>query len=252
MSAVIELDFGRIGPVESYLNPKIVLYHKSTKKVKDDMKRKDTIMRELSPGRVVTAEELEAVCAKYGFDFENTKISLLNHGDLLTIFNGIYYLKDYAEQKTGALKYSPRELLSLGMEKKGIKNWYFGLETALKMLNLTHEVFAVDYLVNDSFNRVNPTEMGGTAFTFRRLKSSLFFGLKESLTKNGVKLYHSDLEKTLLDMAYLEKRSGKTDASVAASLAEYLEHADRQKLLKYAKYYPKTVQNIVSEVLNES
>ena len=214
------------------------------------MKRKDVIMRELLPDRrILTSAELKDVCTRYGFDFENTKKSLLNHGCLLRVFRGIYYLKDYEEQKTGVLKYSSRELLSLGLERKGIGNWYFGLETALKILNLTHEVFAVEYVINDSFNRLKPMKIDGTAFMFRRLKATLFFGISEFRTKNGVKLKYSELEKTLLDLAYLEKRAGRAGTAVASRIVDYLVDADKQKLFRYAKKYPKTIQDILLEAL---
>jgi len=125
------------------------------------MKRSEIIIREFSlkGKKIITAAELKNVCDRYSFDFRKTKVVLLNKGYLVTIFRGIYYLKDYNEKKTDVIKYFANELLSLGLAAKGVKNWYFGLNTALKLLNVTHETFAVNYVLNDKFNRMMPIEV---------------------------------------------------------------------------------------------
>ena len=129
---------------------------------------------------------------------------MLNKSYLITIFRGVYYLKSYEEKKFNSLKYSPYELLALGLEKKGVK-WYFGLNTALKFLNLTHEVFPLNIVINDKFNRTKPMKIAGSSFFFIKLKPSLFFDIEETKTSSSISLYHSSLEKTLLDMIYLKK-----------------------------------------------
>lgn len=129
---------------------------------------------------------------------------MLNKGYLITIFRGVYYLKSHEEKKFNSLKYSPYELLTLGLKKKGVK-WYFGLNTALKFLNLTHEVFPLNIVINNKFNRTKPMKIAGSSFFFIKLKPSLFFDIKEIKTDNNIPLYYSSLEKTLLDMIYLKK-----------------------------------------------
>ncbi len=174
----------------------------------------------------------------------------MNKGYLLTIFRGIYYLKDYNEKKTGVIKYSANELLSLGLAAKGVKSWYFGLNTALKMLNLTHEIFAVNYVLNDRFNRVTPIEILGSKFLFRKIKTSLFsFGIDEAKTSNNVIIKYSDVEKTLLDLIYLYMFSGKSKESAALLISEYKGAISKRKTENYAKNYPKTVAKIVFEAL---
>lgn len=212
------------------------------------MKRSEVVIREFSlkGRRIVTAHELKELCNGYGFDFRKTKVALLNKGYLLTIFRGVYYLKDYNENKTGVISYSASELLSLGLAAKGIKNWYFGLNTALKMLNLTHEVFAVNYVLNDRFNRVKPTSILGSKFLFRKIKTPLFsFGIKEAKTSNNVALRYSDAEKTLLDMAYLYILSGKSRDSAALLISEYKSAIIKRKMADYARNYPKTVGKVI-------
>ncbi len=212
------------------------------------MKKTEIILREysLKGKKIVTAADLNALCNKYRFDFRKTKVALLNKGYLVTVFRGIYYLKDYNEKKTGVIKYSANELLSLGLAEKGIKNWYFGLNTALKMLNLTHEIFPVNYVLNDRFNRTRPLEILGSKFLFRKIKTPLFsFGIKETTTLNRVLIKDSDAEKTLLDMAYLYRLSGKTESAIMSLIKEYRSAISKNKLLSYSKNYPATVKDIV-------
>ncbi|MCJ7816831.1 MAG: hypothetical protein MUP55_03150 [Candidatus Aenigmarchaeota archaeon] len=217
------------------------------------MKKSEIVIREFSlkGKKVITADELKALCGRYGFGFGKTKAVLLNNGYLLTVFRGVYYLKDYNEKKTGVIAYSAGELLALGLKARGIRNWYFGLNTALKMLNLTHEVFPVNYVLNDRFNRIKPASILGSRFLFRKVKRSLFsFGIGEKKTPNGIGLKCSDAEKTLLDMAYLYLLSGKSRESVALLISDYKGAIDKKKILGYAKNYPKTVRDTLKGALN--
>ena len=92
----------------------------------------------------VTSEIIRTYCMPMKIDHKRAIQYLLKEGYLLRIFKGIYYIRTFDEIKLGRSKYSHLELISKGMELKGVKNWYFGLYTALKLNNLTHEHFAVD------------------------------------------------------------------------------------------------------------
>jgi len=215
------------------------------------MKKNEVIIREFSlkGKKLVTAADLKNLCDKYGFDFRKTKVSLLNKGYLLAVFRGIYYLKDYNEKKTGVIKYSANELLSLGLEAKGIKNWCFGLNTALKMLNLTHEIFTVNYVLNNAFNRVRPIKILGSKFLFKKIKSSFFtFGIEEIKTSNSIALKYSDAEKTLLDTVYLYRLT-KKEGSATLLISDYKNAISKRKLAAYAKNYPGTVEKLILEAL---
>src|SRR3989338_5525511 len=167
------------------------------------MNKIDTILRE-AKGKILTRKDFDSLAIKYNFDKDTLRRVMLNKGYLITIFRGVYYLKDYEEKKFNSLKYSPYELLSLGLEKKNVK-LYFGLNTALKFLDLTHEVFPVNIVINNKFNRTAPLKIAGSSFLFVKLKPSLFFEIKETKTNNNIPLYFSNLEKTLLDLIYLKK-----------------------------------------------
>lgn len=198
------------------------------------MNKIDVIMREVR-GKIITRTELDSLAAKYRFHALGLRKLLLNKGYLLTIFRGIYYVKSYEEKRFNTLAYSPHELLARGLEIKGVK-WYFGLYSALKFLNLTHEVFPVNIVINNRFNRPRPMSIAGSRFFFIKLKPSLFFGLKKMVTDHAT-LYYSNIEKTLLDFLYLKR---------AINVNEY--HFNKSLFLSGAGKYPRVVKKRVQEI----
>jgi len=200
------------------------------------MNKIDTILRE-AKGKILTREDFDSLATKYNFERDTLRKVMLNKGYLITIFRGVYYLKSYEEKKFNSLRYSPYELLALGLEKKRIK-WYFGLNTALKFLNLTHEVFPLNIVINDKFNRTKPMKIAGSSFFFIKLKPSLFFALKETKTSNNTCFYYSSLEKTLLDMIYLKKN---------VELKEY--KFNKHVFLKESSKYNRIVKKKIKEML---
>jgi len=200
------------------------------------MNKIDTILRE-AKGKILTRKDFDSLANKYDFDKDTLRKVMLNKGYLVTIFRGVYYLKSYEEKKFNSLKYSPYELLALGLEKKGIK-WYFGLNTALKFLGLTHEVFPVNIVINDKFNRTKPMNIAGSSFFFIKLKPSLFFDIKKEKTGNNAFLYFSGLEKTLLDLIYLKKN---------IELNEY--KFNKLLFLKESNKYNRIVKKKIKEML---
>ena len=202
------------------------------------MKKIDMIIRKfmLEKKKFITSRELEKLCNDFSLNYENTKKLLLNKGFLLTIFRGIFYVKDFNEKKTETIKYTPYELLAKGLEVKKIKNWYFGLYSAIKLLNLTHEFSSINYVINDRFNRVKPMKIYNENFKFVKIKTDLFFGIVEVKTENNIILRYSDLEKTVLDMAYLYKKAGKSESMVKSLIAEYAAFINKKKLLNYSNH----------------
>src|SRR3989339_445431 len=200
------------------------------------MNKIDTILRE-AKGKILTRKDFDSLATKYKFDKDTLRKVMLNKGYLITIFRGIYYLKDYEEKKLNSLKYSPYELLALGLEKKNVK-WYFGLNTALKFLGLTHEVFPINIVINDKFNRIKPMKIAGSSFFFIKLKPSLFFDIDKVNTGNNISLYYSNIEKTLLDMLYLKKD---------VNLKEY--KFNKSLFLKESNKYNRIVKKKIKEML---
>jgi len=200
------------------------------------MNKIDTILRE-AKGKIITRKDFDSLATKYKFDKDTLRKVMLNKGYLITIFRGVYYLKDYEEKKLNSLKYSPYELLALGLEKKNVK-WYFGLNTALKFIGLTHEVFPVNIVINDRFNRTKPMKIAGSSFFFVKLKPSLFFDMKKENTTNNISLYYSNIEKTLLDMIYLKKE---------VDLKEY--KFNKSLFLRESNKYNQIVKKKIKEIL---
>ena len=200
------------------------------------MNKIDTILRE-AKGKILTRKDFDSLAAKYKFNKDILRRVMLNKRYLITIFRGVYYLKDYEEKKLNSLKYSPYELLALGLKKKNVK-WYFGLNTALKFLGLTHEVFPVNIVINDKFNRTKPMKIAGSSFFFMKLKPSLFFDMKKENTGNNISIYYSNIEKTMLDMIYLKKN---------VDLKEY--KFNKSLFLKESNKYNRIVKKKIKERL---
>ena len=200
------------------------------------MNKIDTILRE-AKGKILTRKDFDSLATKYKFDKDTLRRVMLNKGYLITIFRGVYYLKDYEEKKLNSLKYSPYELLALGLEKKNVK-WYFGLNTSLKFLGLTHEVFPLNIVINDKFNRTKTMKIAGSSFFFVKLKPSLFFDMKKESTGNNISLYYSSIEKTLLDMIYLKKE---------VDLKEY--KFNKSLFLRESNKYNRIVKKKIKEML---
>src|SRR3989338_5632563 len=101
----------------------------------------------------VTVKELKEYCKVLKLKHESVIHYLLKRKHLVRLFKGIYYIKSLEEFELGKSKYNHLELVAKGLELKGVKNWYFGLHTALKHNNMTHEYFTIDEVISDSVFR---------------------------------------------------------------------------------------------------
>ena len=187
----------------------------------------------------ITSEELKRYCISMGLNYEITIRHLVSRGYLIRIFKGIFYVKTLDEAKFGKSKYSNLELVARGLELKGVKNWYFGLCTALKFNNITHESFSIDYVVNDKLLRSKPINIAGYKYRFIKLAPKLLqFGIVED------SLRYSDPEKTFLDFIYIWRYNGVPKEKIAIDVSEWTKDISAEKTKKYAVNYPKTVQEI--------
>ena len=198
----------------------------------------------LSGKEFVTDEDIKNFCEVLNLDYKNTVNYLLRKGYLLRIFRGVFYLKSLDEIKFGKSKYSHLELVSKGLELKKVKNWYFALYTALKLNNLTHEHFAVDYVISDKIFRSKPIEIAGYKFKFIKLKPDLF---KFGIIKNSIR--YSDPEKTILDFIYVWRYNGIPEEKIIMDISDYTIGLSKNKIMEYAENYPKTVMKIAEKVV---
>jgi len=194
----------------------------------------------LEEKEIVTVGEMERYCDRLRIDCKKALHSLMASHRIVRIFHGIYYIKNPEEVELSRIRYNHLELVSKGMAAKGIRNWYFGLYTALKHNNMTHEYFNVEYIVNDTISRPKPISIAGSMFRFLKFKPSLFgFGVA------GDKIPYSDPEKTVLDFIYLWKYNGVPEEKILADTEEYVSRISKNKIRKYAEHYPKSIVNIV-------
>lgn len=192
----------------------------------------------------VTSVELKRYCKSMKLDYNIALRHLIPRGYLVRIFRGVFYVKSPEEVMLKKTRYSHLELVAKGLELKNLKNWYFGLYTALKLNNMTHEHFTVDYVINDKLLRTKPMEIAGYKFRFVKLNPKL---LEFGVVNNSLK--HSDPEKTILDFIYIWRYNGVPKEKIIIDIAEWANNISEEKIRKYAEKYPKTVREIVEEIV---
>ncbi|MBI4044737.1 MAG: hypothetical protein HY392_03435 [Candidatus Diapherotrites archaeon] len=196
----------------------------------------------LNDERFISDVEVKEFCKRAGIPYVRAMNYLIKYKYVKRIFRGFFYVPSIAERKLKSDFPNVYEAIARGMAYKKAGNWYFGLETAIKWSGITHEVFTIHYVVSDKIFRAKPITILGTRVKFVKLKKELTnFGIKK--TKKGIP--YSDLEKSLLDIIHLKKYSGKSDQNIRDYIIEWFDEADREKIKKYAKRYPKSVQEFV-------
>jgi len=199
----------------------------------------------LEKNEFITSEMFKRYCKEFEMDYENTIRYFIRMGYLIRIFKGIFYLRGIEEIKLGKTKYSYRDIIAKGLELKDVKNWYFGLYSALKMNNMTHESFLIDHILNDTLFRPNPMEIMDYKVEFHRISSKLInFGI---LKKRNIN--YSDPEKTILDFIYIWRYNGIPKTRIKMDIEGYTVNVSKEKLRKYVKHYPKTVEETLEEIL---
>ncbi len=207
----------------------------------------DMILRKLrlEGKELVTSEELKETCSSLGIKYESAIRHLVPRGHLIRIFRGVFYVTSPEEALTKRRKHSHLELVSRGLKVKGVEDWYFGLYTALKLNNMTHEHYAIDYVVNDKIQRSNPMNIAGHRFKFVKVKHKLLgFGVV------GGELRHSDPEKTILDFIYLWRYNSMPDQRITLSVREWVDNVDETKIKNYSRHYPRTVASLLEGALS--
>ncbi len=193
-------------------------------------------------GKVITRGELEEICKRFGKSLEYIVNYYISRGYLVRILRGVYYVKTLEEYKFGKTP-EPMALIAKAMNKLKLK-WYFGLYTALRLNGATYEYYSRIFLITPVITRPRPVTVLGERVQFVKLKESLMdFGV----IKRG-EIQYSDLEKTLLDFIYLKRYNKRLNAD--AVVREYIAKARKEKLVKYSKAYPKSVQREVEAIVS--
>ena len=188
----------------------------------------------------LTGDDLRMYCKEGKFDYKYVVKYLVERGYLVRIFRGIFYVKG---ARTGTREYDRRELVGKGLELKGVKDWYFALYSALKLNNMTHEHFTIEYVINDSVFRPTPMRIAGYKFKFLKISPKLLdFGIKGDIVR------YSDMEKTILDFIYIWQYNSVPPEKILMDVSEWAERASKMKIRRYSTRYPKSVGRIVERM----
>lgn len=111
---------------------------------------------------------------------------------------------------------------------------YLSLESALSYYKLIPERISALTSVTTRKTKIFTNDLG--TFTYKKLKTDLFFGFVEEKDEYGFKFMIAEPEKALLDYLYLNL--GRIDKDFRASLRlQNLGRLDKNKVKKYARKF---------------
>jgi len=195
--------------------------------------------------RMVSSGELRLLCREIGRQYNQTVNYLQRRGYVVRVLRGWFYVKSPEEVKLKVLRENSMQLIVEALEKKGIKKWYFALESALKRNNMTHEYFTVGQVITDTYKTPRPVWVVDRKYTFLRWSRSLHgFGI----IKKG-KIQYSDPEKTVLDLCYRGYNLRMNPTSIRDIFDEYKPALNHRKVREYLKHYPKKLSGILEDVV---
>ena len=195
--------------------------------------------------RFATSKEIKSLSKDLNKNYDDVVHYLQKKGYINRIFKGIFYIKTPNEMKLGCLDLTPYEIVSQALMIKGVKKWYLGLETALKLNNMTHEYFTIDYIISDYYRTTKAIHILDRDFKFIKWTHKVTsFGIIYSPKK----IPYSDKEKTVLDIAYRENLNGSKDGAISI-LTEYMGMINKIKMRKYLEHYPKRLKTVLQENL---
>lgn len=184
--------------------------------------------------RMVTSGEIQSLANEIGRGEERSLYYLQEEGYIVRILRGIFYVKTIEEREKGIIVTSIYKLIAMALKEKGVKNWYFGLETALKLNTMTHEYFMIDYVISDSYRTTKIIRIMDNGFKFiKRGKRHFDTGIiKEKMIR------YSDPEKTVLDLSYRNYLNTKKENLYLSPIIEYKDTLNLKLLLEYLDTYP--------------
>jgi predicted transcriptional regulator of viral defense system len=196
---------------------------------------------DLSGKNFTTSSEIRKMASSIGKDDTRSLLYLQEQGYIQRILRGIFYVKTPDELERGSLGVSIYEMVSRALRMKGVRSWYFGLESALKLNEMTHEFFPVEVVVTDSFRTTKIIGISYSRFQFLRWSPDHFrFGL---VRRRG--LIFSDKEKTVLDIAYKRLLERQDPNYVRSIIREYEPLLDKKRLKEYLSFYPSRLQDVL-------
>ncbi|MFT4305152.1 MAG: type IV toxin-antitoxin system AbiEi family antitoxin domain-containing protein [Candidatus Woesearchaeota archaeon] len=193
---------------------------------------------------IITSDEIKEYCKNkiINLNYNNAISYLLNNNYLERIFRGIFYIRSIEEKKNKTSNINYFETISKALKIKNVKNWYFGLESALKLNNLTHETFFIETIITNKIKNTNPIKILNKKTKITKINSIKFnFGIKKEKINNEI-YYYSDTERTLLDIVFLLKYNNHKIYEIKNKISDY--KYNKNKLNRYLKYYPKSIKEV--------
>ncbi|MFX0021259.1 MAG: hypothetical protein ACFE9S_02965 [Candidatus Hermodarchaeota archaeon] len=196
--------------------------------------------------KFISSVELKQYCDEMYVNYKLSSDYLISRGYLVNILEDIYYVKSASEFRERRIKLSLLELVGKSLRLKNVKNWYFGLYTALNLNKVKYEQpDGFFYLINDMILINSPITVLGKNFRFLRFKNSLFdFGIINN------KINYSDHEKTILDLLYLWESNHINENRILIDLSKLLDGISKEKILDYVQYYPESNQRLLKKVID--
>jgi predicted transcriptional regulator of viral defense system len=191
--------------------------------------------------KIVTSNRIRKIADELGKDYPRALSYLLEHRYLTRVFRGVFYVNDQKERESSSFERSIYEIVGDALTVKSVKHWYLGLETALRINGLTHEYFAVNFVITDSYRTTKVIEIAGARFKFLKWRREHFtFGMERKYN-----LVFSDREKTIVDLIYKRYLDTKDEKYAVSPLIEYKDRIDSHKIARYLENYPMRLREIV-------
>ncbi len=194
---------------------------------------------------IATRDEIFEIARKIRKDEKRSLNYLLEEGYIVRILRGFFYIRSMEERYRKTQDLSTYQLVARALERKGIKNWYFALETALKLNLMTHEYFLRNYVVTDSYRTTKVIQVLGQDFLFiKRGEKQFDHGL---VNKDGI--WYSDRIKTILDLAYRSYLKNGELNEIKEIFQEYQRFIQKDQVKSYLKDFPRRFEETVEKIL---
>ncbi len=196
--------------------------------------------------KFITSEEIKQYCDDLYLNYKLSSDYLISRGYLVNVLEDIYYVKSNDEFKEKKIRLSLLELVGKSLKLKNVKNWYFGLYTALTLNKINYtQPDDFFYLINDVIMNNTPITIMGKQFRFLRFKNALFdFGIINN------KINYSDHEKTILDLLYLWDSNHINENRIIIDISKLLDGISKEKILAYGQNYPDSNQKLLRKAIN--
>ncbi len=193
--------------------------------------------------KIVTAEDIGKMSVEISKDKDQVIDYLQHNGYIVRILKGIFYVRSIEERRRRTYEHTLYQMVAMALEVKGVRKWYFGLETALKFNAMTHEYYLIDYVLTDSYRTTKVIKILDTDFRFiQRGKRRFDKGIK---IEKGIR--YSLPEKTVLDLSYRSYLNTRKKEMYLSPIREYRDSVNLELLWDYLDSYPPGFREGVEE-----